>query len=54
MASRHNLGGNLNFLDGHAAYFKTKYIQANPSSGGEGEPLLPDVIWDPPYRATTQ
>jgi len=52
MASRHALGGNINFLDGHASYFKTKYIQSNPSSGGESEPLLPDVIWDPPYRAT--
>lgn len=51
MASRHNQGGVINFFDGHAAYFKTKYIQSNPSSGGEKEPLLPDVIWDWPYRA---
>jgi prepilin-type N-terminal cleavage/methylation domain-containing protein/prepilin-type processing-associated H-X9-DG protein len=53
-ASRHSLGGNITFLDGHASYFKTKYIQSNPSSGsnGEGEPLLPDVIWDAPYRAS--
>jgi len=49
-ASRHNKGGEINFFDGHVAYFKTFYIQHNPSSGGEGEPLLPDVIWDPPYR----
>jgi prepilin-type N-terminal cleavage/methylation domain-containing protein/prepilin-type processing-associated H-X9-DG protein len=50
-ASRHSKGGEVNFFDGHVAYFKTAYIQGNPSSGGESEPLLPDVIWDPPYRA---
>ena len=50
-ASRHANGGVINFLDGHAGYFKTAYIQNNPSSGGESEPLLPDVIWDAPYRA---
>lgn len=49
-ASRHINGGIINFLDGHAAYFRTPYIQENPSTGGEHEPLLPDVIWDPPYR----
>ena len=50
-ASRHSLGGDINFFDGHAAYFKTKYIQNNPSSGAHNEPLLPDVIWDVPYRS---
>jgi prepilin-type N-terminal cleavage/methylation domain-containing protein/prepilin-type processing-associated H-X9-DG protein len=50
-ASRHNKGGVINFFDGHAAYFKTTYIQSTPSSGGELEPLLGDVIWDVPYRA---
>jgi prepilin-type N-terminal cleavage/methylation domain-containing protein/prepilin-type processing-associated H-X9-DG protein len=49
-AARHNKGGIINFFDGHAAYFKTSYIQNHPSSGGESEPLLPDVIWDVPYR----
>jgi len=51
-ASRHSKGGIINFTDGHANYFKTSYVQNNgvASSGGEGEPLLPDVIWDPPYR----
>jgi prepilin-type N-terminal cleavage/methylation domain-containing protein/prepilin-type processing-associated H-X9-DG protein len=49
-ASRHSQGGCINFFDGHVAYFKTSYIQKNPSTGGESEPLLPDVIWDPPYR----
>jgi prepilin-type N-terminal cleavage/methylation domain-containing protein/prepilin-type processing-associated H-X9-DG protein len=50
VASRHNQGTILTFLDGHAYYFKTAYLQANPSTGGEREPLLPDVIWDAPYR----
>ena len=50
-AARHSKGGVINFVDGHAAYFKTSYIQNNPSSGGKGEPLLGDVVWDPPYRA---
>jgi len=49
-ASRHDKGGNIVFFDGHAHYFKTSYIQSNPSPGGEGEPLLSDVTWDPPYR----
>ena len=49
-ASRHNQGGVINFLDGHAYYFKTTYIQSNPSGAGELEPLLGDVIWDAPYR----
>ncbi|MGA2174112.1 MAG: DUF1559 domain-containing protein [Verrucomicrobiota bacterium] len=51
-ASRHNQGGIINFIDGHARFFKTAYIQNNPSTGGELEPLLPDVIWDWPYRAS--
>ena len=49
-ASRHDKGGVINFLDGHARYFKTAYIQDNPSNDGNNEPLLPDVIWDAPYR----
>ena len=49
-ASRHSKGGQISFFDGHAGFFKTSYIQNNPSSGGKNEPLLPDVIWDPPYR----
>jgi prepilin-type N-terminal cleavage/methylation domain-containing protein len=41
-------GGILNFLDGHSAYFKQAKIKAEQSNGNE--PLLPDVIWNPPYR----
>ena len=57
-ASRHSKGGNIEFMDGHGSYFKTAYIQnqingtPTGSSGGEGEPLLPDVIWDAPYRSS--
>lgn len=51
-ASRHNYGGLIVFLDGHSSFYKTNYIRSTPSSGGENEPLLPDVIWDPPYRAS--
>jgi hypothetical protein len=53
-ASRHNLGGVINFFDGHAQYYKTNYVKS-PNSGGSTtytqEPLLPDIIWNPPYRA---
>jgi prepilin-type N-terminal cleavage/methylation domain-containing protein/prepilin-type processing-associated H-X9-DG protein len=49
-ASRHARGGIINFLDGHAAYFKDTYVTNNPSTGGENEPLVPDIIWDAPYR----
>lgn len=51
-ASRHLGGGIINFLDGHAAYYRTYYITNNPSTGNNGynEPILSDVIWDAPYR----
>ena len=48
--NRHNkLGGILAFCDGHAAYFKRSKIYQG-GSGATGEPLLPDVIWNPPWR----
>jgi prepilin-type N-terminal cleavage/methylation domain-containing protein len=52
-ASRHSLGGEINFLDGHVGYYKTALVQAGGSSGSAtttefvGAPL----IWNPPYRA---
>jgi prepilin-type N-terminal cleavage/methylation domain-containing protein/prepilin-type processing-associated H-X9-DG protein len=51
-ASRHNKGGIITFFDGHASYYKTAYVQnnGNDSTVPEGEPLLPDIIWDPPAR----
>jgi prepilin-type N-terminal cleavage/methylation domain-containing protein/prepilin-type processing-associated H-X9-DG protein len=48
MASRHNLGGVINFLDGHAKYFKTSYVQAGATSSTEGH--QPDIIWSSPWR----
>jgi prepilin-type N-terminal cleavage/methylation domain-containing protein len=47
--SRHNKqGGILNFMDGHAAYFKQSVVKNEQANGNE--PLLGDVIWNPPYR----
>ena len=40
-------GGILAFTDGHASYFKQAPIK-NEQNGYE--PLLSDVIWNPPYR----
>ena len=41
-------GANLTFVDGHASFFKTAYINRQQASGWEW--LNPDVIWSPPYR----
>jgi prepilin-type processing-associated H-X9-DG protein len=41
-------GGNLVFTDGHAAFFKSAYVNHQQASGWEW--LNPDVIWSPPYR----
>jgi prepilin-type N-terminal cleavage/methylation domain-containing protein len=53
-AARHASGGVINFLDGHAQYYKTNYVQNGSlhgtSPGGYNEPLLPDIIWDAPDR----
>jgi prepilin-type processing-associated H-X9-DG protein len=51
-AARHTGGGNITFLDGHAAYFKDTDITNSPSNGNNGynEPMNSDVIWDAPYR----
>lgn len=48
LASRHNGGAVLNFLDGHAQYFKDSYLTNGASASNE--PLRPDVIWNAPYR----
>jgi prepilin-type N-terminal cleavage/methylation domain-containing protein len=46
-AARHNVGGVINFLDGHAKYYTDKYVTNN---AGANEPLLGDIIWNAPYR----
>jgi prepilin-type N-terminal cleavage/methylation domain-containing protein/prepilin-type processing-associated H-X9-DG protein len=51
-AARHAGGGVINFLDGHASFYKDTYVTNNPSSGGYNEPLVSDIIWDAPYRAS--
>jgi prepilin-type N-terminal cleavage/methylation domain-containing protein len=48
--ARHDrAGGILNFTDGHASYYKQAVIKEQQADGNE--PLLGDVIWNPPYRA---
>jgi prepilin-type N-terminal cleavage/methylation domain-containing protein/prepilin-type processing-associated H-X9-DG protein len=47
-ASRHNGGGVINFIDGHASYFKNKYVT---DGSGTYEAKNPDIIWNAPYRA---
>ena len=50
---RHSkLGGVLNFVDGHASYFKQEKIKKEQPNGNE--PLMAEVIWNPPYRAANQ
>jgi len=52
-ASRHNLGGNINFLDGHVGYYKTSIILAGGNSGTAPSALeytWSPVIWNPVYR----
>ncbi len=41
-------GGNLVFVDGHAAYFNRSYI--TNGTGSAREKLNPDVIWNPHRR----
>jgi len=43
-SSRHNAGANLNFLDGHTAYFKYSYICTNTGTKA-GDPGDPDINW---------
>jgi prepilin-type N-terminal cleavage/methylation domain-containing protein len=51
MASRHTKGGLINFIDGHASYYRTKDVQAGGTPSGSplefpGSPL----VWNPAYR----
>ena len=46
-AWRHDKGGNLVFLDGHASYYKHSYVyNLNPSPDSRDEVDNPDIIWD--------
>ena len=42
---RHNKGGVIGFLDGHAAYFKCSYV--TNGLNGRVEAMNPDIWWDP-------
>jgi prepilin-type processing-associated H-X9-DG protein len=47
--SRHSgSGGILNFVDGHAAFYRQKTIKNEQANGNEA--LVPDVIWNFQYR----
>jgi prepilin-type N-terminal cleavage/methylation domain-containing protein len=46
-ASRHNVGGVINFLDGHAKYYKDRYVT---NGAGGFEARTADIIWNEPYR----
>jgi prepilin-type N-terminal cleavage/methylation domain-containing protein/prepilin-type processing-associated H-X9-DG protein len=49
-SSRHNQGGQIAFGDGHAAYYKYRYVvsdgKSNPSIGPGYDPGQPDINWD--------
>jgi prepilin-type N-terminal cleavage/methylation domain-containing protein len=50
-ASRHNKGGNINFLEGHVGYYKLDVVQAGGSMTGTAtEYPGSQLIWNPPYR----
>jgi prepilin-type N-terminal cleavage/methylation domain-containing protein/prepilin-type processing-associated H-X9-DG protein len=57
LASRHTKGAVINFCDGHAQYYKDYYVTNYCDFGtsletyGPGTPAVPDIIWDPAYRA---
>jgi prepilin-type N-terminal cleavage/methylation domain-containing protein/prepilin-type processing-associated H-X9-DG protein len=57
IASRHNKGAVLNFCDGHAQYYKDYYVtnycdfDTSLECKGPGYPAVPDIIWDPAFRA---
>jgi prepilin-type N-terminal cleavage/methylation domain-containing protein len=50
IANRHNQGTVIGFLDSHADYFKISAVTNNPSNATE--PLNPNIIWNPVYRAS--
>lgn len=51
-ASRHTLGANLNFIDGHAQFYKSTVVAASGTASGTAkENAGAPLIWNPPYRA---
>ncbi len=51
LASRHSKGAVLAFCDGHSAYYKDYYLTNNANFASDLEAPVPDVIWNPAYRA---
>ncbi len=49
-AFRHKDGGNVVFIDGHAAGFQRSYVTNGAGSGAIGEAHRPDLIWNPYFR----
>lgn len=51
-ATRHGgSGGNINFIDGHSAFFKTTVVtNGGTMTGGASEFPGSKLIWNPPYR----
>lgn len=50
-ASRHSLGGDINFLDGHVGYYKTALVQAGGTMSGTAQEVPGSaLIWNPPFR----
>ena len=52
-ASRHNLGGNIVFIEGHVQYFKNSAVIAGGNDGTASSPLEytgSPLVWNPPYR----
>ena len=48
-ANRHNKGGAIAFLDGHAAWWRTSIV-TNAAGGGSTELAGSPLIWNPPFR----
>jgi prepilin-type processing-associated H-X9-DG protein len=45
---RHNNGGIIGFVDGHASYFKFSYVyNQNPVAKGSEEKRNGDIYWNP-------
>jgi prepilin-type N-terminal cleavage/methylation domain-containing protein len=51
LATRHFGGAVLNFTDGHVKYYKDSYLTNGADFSTKVEGPVPDVIWDPAYRA---
>ena len=50
-ASRHSLGGDINFMDGHVGYYKTTIVQAGGTMSGTAQEVPGSaLIWNPPFR----